>query len=140
MSNLTTVRLIVNEFGDDPAVVTSLIGFAPTGTAALGWSSLPQQTSWFAEMPEPVPDKLEDRVAALVGALEQHADGVRRVAGMFHARIEISLDDRAWIGPHDPGSFRSGHFEISPEVTAAASRLGLGIAIHLTSGWGRREK
>lgn len=132
MSKLTRVQFVVDEFGDDPAAVTSLIGFQPKGTAVCDWSSLPMQTSWFAELPEPVPDKLEDRIAALVRLLEGHAEGVRNVAARFHARIEIRVDARDW--PHEPNGPRFGYFDVSPEVTTAASRLGLGIAIHFASG------
>ena len=132
MNKLTRVQFVVDEFGDDPVAVTSLIGFEPRGAAACGGSSLPTQTSWFAELPEPVPDKLEDRIAALVRMLERHVEGVRNVAARFHARIEIRVDARDW--PHGPNGPRFGSFDVSPEVTAAASRLGLGIAIHFASG------
>jgi uncharacterized protein DUF4279 len=134
MSKFTRVQFVVDEFGDDPAVVTGLIGFEPASTAVGRWTSLPKQTSWFAELPEPVPDKLEDHIAALVRMLELHADGVRSVAARFHSRIEIRMDDRDWTWPHEPNGPRFGYFEVSPEVTAAASRLGLGISIHFASG------
>ncbi len=134
MSKLTTVQLVVDEFGDDPAAVTSVIGFEPAGNAVYGWNSVPPQKSWIAELPEPAPDKLEDRIAALVRMLERHAEGVRDVAARFHARIEIRVDARNWSGTHEPNGPRFGYFEVSPEVTAAASKLGLGIAIHFTSG------
>ena len=94
MSKLSTVRFTVDEFGDNPALVSQLIGFEPTGTATCGWSSLPQQTSWFAELPKPAPEKPEDHITALVRMLELHAEAVRSVAARFQARIEISVDDR----------------------------------------------
>src|SRR5262245_55277527 len=110
MSKRSKVRFSVEEFGDDPTVVTGLVGFQPTGTATCGWSSLPQQTSWYVELPEPVPEKLEDHIAALLGMLEPHADGVRSAAARFKACIEISVDDRDFIWPYEPGGrFRPVH-------------------------------
>jgi hypothetical protein len=67
--------------------------------------------------------------------LQLHAEGVRSVAARFEARIEISVDDRDYIWPYEPGGrCRPVQFDIPPEATTAASRLGLGISIHLTSG------
>jgi hypothetical protein len=140
MSKPSRVLFAVDEFGSDPNVVTDLIGLAPTGTAAFGWSSLPTETTWFVKLPEPVPEELDEHIATLLRMLESHGEGVRRVSSRFHARIEIHLDDRDWISPRDPEGSRSGSFELRPELTAAASRLGLGISIHLTTGLGREGR
>ena len=67
--------------------------------------------------------------------MELHSEGVRSVAARFEARIEISVDDRNYIRPYEPGGrYQPVQFDIPPEATATASRLGLGISIHLASG------
>ena len=134
MRTATRVQFVVDEFGDDPSVVTKLIGFPPTSTAVFGWSSLPTHTSWLVELPEPVPEKLEDQIAGLLSTLESHADGVRRAAARFRARISVIVDDRDWIWPYEPDGPRSGEFELSPALTAAASRLDLGFKVHFWCG------
>jgi len=140
MPRFSSVRFTVDEFGDDPVVITRLIGFEPTSIATCGWTSLPQQTSWQAGLPKATSDKLEDQIAALLRLLESHSQGVRAVAAKFRARIAISVDDRDWISPHDSDGYRSGGFEIPPEVSAAASRLGLGIEIHFFTGLERKDE
>jgi hypothetical protein len=87
MPKTTRVQFVVDEFGDDTSVVTKLIGFEPTSTAICGFSSLPNHTSWIAELREPVPEKLEDHITSLLHTLEAHAEGVRRAAAQFRARI-----------------------------------------------------
>ncbi len=139
MGKLTSVQFTVEDFGDDPIVVTELIGFEPTATAVCGWSSLPAQRTWLAELAAPVRDPLHQRIAALVRMLESHADGVRKVAAKYRARISICVDDREWISPYDPGGYRSGEIEISPEMAGSLSRLGLGITIRVFAGLDRSK-
>jgi hypothetical protein len=134
MSKPTRVQFVVDEFGDDASVVTELIGFEPTSIAVCGFSSLPSQTSWLVGLAKPVPEKLEDHIAGLLRTLEPHSEGIRQVASRFRARILIYVDDRDWIWPYEPDGPRFGHFEISPNLIAAASRLGIGFIVHFTCG------
>lgn len=140
MSKPIRVQFVVDEFGDDASVVTKLIGFEPTSMAVSGFSSLPKQTSWLVGLAEPMPEKLEDQIAGLIHTLEPHSEGILRVASRFRARISIYVDDRDWIWPYEPDGPRFGHFEISPNLTAAASRLGIGFTVHFTSGLEREDR
>ena len=61
-------------------------------------------------------------------------DGVRRTAAQFRAGIWVHVDDRDWISPYVPDGYRSGQFELSPALTAALSRLELGLTVHFWCG------
>jgi hypothetical protein len=134
MAKLTQVQFVVEDFGDDASEVTRLIGFEPTGVAVCGFSSLPQRRSWWFELSELVPDGIAEQVAALLSLLELHAESVRKVAGRFRTRISITVDDRDWIWPDDPTGPRIGNFELPPNLTAAAAKLGIGFAVQFTCG------
>jgi hypothetical protein len=99
----------VFEFGDDPLVVTRLVGAEPTQAWVKG-EALPQRPSgrrthsrWSLSSPLSPAEPVEDQIAALLPLLEARADGVRAVATQFKAGIMCAMYfDQFTAGVHLP--------------------------------------
>ena len=134
MSKASRVQFTVEDFGDDASQVTTLIGFEPTTVTICGFSSLPKRTTWLLEVPEPIPSEIAEHVAALVRLLEQHSEGVRKVARLFQTRISIAIDDRDWICPEDTNGPRFANFDLPAHLIAAVAMLEVGLNTQVWCG------
>ncbi|MGV3756917.1 MAG: DUF4279 domain-containing protein [Verrucomicrobiota bacterium] len=91
------VFLAVHEFGQNPDVVSNLIGFAPTeawvvGAPMVQKPEVPHRFSrWTYQSPLPLEAAVEDHLDALLEVLESHASGVKSVSACFPAHIGCAV-------------------------------------------------
>jgi hypothetical protein len=87
----------VYEFGNDPSIVTGLVGFAPTKSWLTGepWPNYPKATrrnaGWEFQSPLPLEAHVEEHIEALLRILEVHAQGVRKAIEQYEAEIQCAI-------------------------------------------------
>lgn len=133
MDRFSRISFVVDYRADDPSKVTELIGVQPTAVVSSKLCSLPGHTHWVYEFHKPN-FTLEQQLASMLGFLSIRAERVRDVVARYPTWIQIDVDDRDWAWPYDPNGWRSGDFELPPDIVQVASQLGLGFKLHFVSG------
>lgn len=91
------VFLAVHEFGQDPDIVSNLIGFAPTKAWVAGEPTARNPeishrfSRWTYQSPLPLEAAVEDHVAALLAVLEGNTSGVKSVSARFPTHIGCAV-------------------------------------------------
>ena len=107
------VYLGVFEFGNDPTVVTEIVGVQPTKAWSKGdpWgegtSAWHTHSRWTLQSDLPLTDPIEKHIDRLLPMLEERADAVREVAEKFQATMTVA----AYFYDSQPG-FRLSHDQI----------------------------
>jgi len=127
MADEAHVFLAVLEFGSDTAVVTELMGFAPTKAWTRG-EPLPNHPTatrnhsrWTFQSSLPLQSSVEDHLEALLPLLEQHGDRVRRCAASFPTQLWCAIYYRDFTPT----------IRLSPNLLRRISELGLHLDLDL---------
>lgn len=124
MSTKTYVYFAVFDFGDDPQVVSAIMGMEPTGAWIKGErydSASPNarrtHSRWFLESGLDQAEALELHLDALLAKLElRHAQ-----VGLIHARFRAHIAIAQYFHERNPG------FVLTPETLARVAKLGLAV-------------
>jgi uncharacterized protein DUF4279 len=115
--------LAVTEFGDDPKIVTEMIGVQPSESWIRG-DPMPNHPTarrthsrWALHSGLHTSAGLEEQLLALLEKLESVGDRVRDIAAQFIAVVWAA----AYTSDNNPG------FGISPDLATRLGELGLGI-------------
>ena len=93
MPDKSHVFLKILDFGDDPSVVTSLVGLSPTSAWVRGDPMPPHPTAtrnhsrWSYYSPLPLETHAEKHLEALLPLIEPHATAIRQCAADFSVEI-----------------------------------------------------
>lgn len=122
--NKNRARFVVQNFGEDPAIISDLVGIPPAIVASAGWCTakqgvLSKQVAWILTVAPPVPTSLPDELMSLAAMLDRHQEGVARVSRQFDAWIEVEIDRT--------------RLEINPQLITTLARLGVGIRLRWES-------
>ena len=88
------VSLAITDFGDDPSVVTELVGMAPTKCWSKGdpWNegAVRYGSAWVLETPAPHSASTERRLEELLTMLEKQENGFIEAGRRFHSQVSIA--------------------------------------------------
>ena len=123
----TRLYFVVHDFGDDPGVVTRLLGITPThvlrrGQRRPGPNAPPAKYELWAldsTLPEAAP--FDEHLASIVSQLEAAAGGMREVMARFSAHLQC----HSHFSTNNPG------FAIPAALVQRVAALGLGIDFDL---------
>jgi uncharacterized protein DUF4279 len=121
------VFLAVLEFGNNPEVVTKLLGIQPSESWVKG-DPLPghpashrTHSRWALKSGLSMSSSFEEQITALLSRLELIEAQVRAVAAQFNAVI--------WVAAYPTNC--NPVFSISPEIASKLGNLGLGLDIDI---------
>lgn len=128
-ANDSRAYLGVFGFGDDPSVVTRLIGVVPTEAYAKGdhyVSStgeilLHRESAWRLHNPLPRTAHVDDQIEALLDLIEPYSEGIREAV----ARYEVGVGCAIFYSDFTPG------IHLSENVVPRIAALGLSIDFDL---------
>lgn len=127
MEHEAHICFVVLDFGQDPSVVTAVVGFEPTEAWLEGQpmrgnpSAHHTHSRWMLKSPLPLSASVEDHLEALLSALEPHAVRIREAACRFSAGISCAI----YFHSVNPG------FHISNALAARVAAIGLGLDFDL---------
>ena len=117
----------VGSFGEDPQVVSALLGLAPTEIWERGRprpgrvDGFVKHERWKLDSPLPETEPFERHLEALIAQLETCADGVREAASRFRARLVCYSHFHTW----------NPEFDISADQIRRIAALGLSFEFDL---------
>ena len=120
----------VTEFGDDPDVVTRLVGVAPTTAWVKAKGHGAHHGLWELASSLDGAAAPASHVAELVETLAKHANGVRKAADRYQAGI--------WCAVYYEDATPS--IPLGPELLRTLAELGLGLTLDLYFVGGEAEK
>lgn len=121
------INFVVTDFGDDPQVVTALMGIQPTQSWVIG-DSLPNHPTarrthsrWSLASGLGTGNSVEDQLAALLGLLRERHRNVMVTAARFPSEIRCAI----YYQDFNP------RIHLSPTNVSQAAGLGLAIDFDL---------
>jgi Domain of unknown function (DUF4279) len=121
------VFLKVLDFGDDPSLVTSRIGLAPTSAWRLGDPMPPHPTAtrnhsrWSFQSPLPLETHVEKHLETLLSLLEPQATSIRECAAEFSVELCCAI----YYEDFTPG------IHLSSEIVQRIAALGIPLDLDL---------